>query len=1358
MKKAIRFLTFLLAVVLIIPANAHSDRPSGKKKKTNTIQFRGGDCAAATKSIDQQINNVRARLLNGGDVWWDGNSNGRYIVPKVPLGQPEVSSIFAGAVWIGGFDPGGNLKLAAKTYGSGNGQTDFYPGPLNQFEGATDKQTCANWDRFFKVTADEIKEHLRLYNQSLSGQITYTDDMIPKGLRGWPSQGNPYFLDENGFELPNTGQGLAGFHDEDVDGVYDPLSGDHPKIEIRNCSADKPEVADEMIFWIYNDAGGLHTETGAAAMQMEVQVQAFAYSTNDFINDMTFQRYKLINRATEDITQCYFAMWVDPDLGCHTDDLIGCDTSRSLMYVYNQDAVDGQTGTTCPNGVNTYGTTVPILGVDYFRGPQGNVPCIDSITGQVKIDDFTGDTITQKVELGMSSFTYYNNPTFGGQAATTDPQTANEFYNYLTGRWRDGSPFQYGGCGYNTGGREIDYAFTSPPDCLDPSCWNMCNDCNLEGDRRTIQATGPLTLMPGDINELIIGVVWLRDQDYPCPSIKELQKADDVAQALFDNCFMITDGPDAPDVDWLEMDREVVGILSNDPDVSNNAFEQYAGLDLNAPQTLPDEQIEYRFEGYKVFQLADPTVSKTELTDPSKAALVFQADVDNEIGKIYNWTAVENPNPGQLDIWVPEEKVQVPAPNGGIQHTFKLTEDVFSESTDRRLINHKKYYYMAIAYAYNNWEVFDPTTAIGQFRPYLEGRGNTKLYTVIPRPMTYDVLAADFGESLEITRTDGAGAGSRFLDLKVGMHEAILSDDFSGELTYQGGEGPFEVKIFNPLDVQDGNFELTLVDQNTGDDQLDTASLVTWKLTNLDNPAEVYTSDNTIAQLNEQILPEFGFSITMKGGLEAGNNRDGLGDSKNGALGYEESYADEQGVQWLGGIEDDFVPANVPGANGIFDYIKTNSGEDDNNLDPTQAFAQYGFFQPYYLLGTRTQTTPVVSPVWSQLADLQRRNMEFKNLNNVDLVFTSDKSKWSRCVVLETTSNSVTLSGLEAEDRVKHMDMRSAPSVSKEDFDGDGAPDPDGDGTGMGWFPGYAIDVETGERLNVFFGEASAYRCDEPFFSGALNACNSGVFDNNAPTGADMMWNPTSQVGILNVPAGTQGSWQAMAGGMHFIYVTDEPYDGCGRIRDVLENSVAVPQKIQAFRNTTWAGFPLLNPATALNSYADGLIPNDLKVKLRVDNPFSVKEGVGNNNAYPTYRFSVSGKMAKAISTDEEINNALADINIVPNPYYGFSPYENSQFSTVVRITNLPAKCTVSIYSLDGKFIRKYLRDESTTLEAFRGERESQVIPHLEWNLRNSKGIPVASGVYLIHVDAPGYGERVLKWFGVGRQYDPSGL
>ncbi len=39
--------------------------------------------------------------------------------------------------------------------------------------------------------------------------------------------------------------------------------------------------------------------------------------------------------------------------------------------------------------------------------------------------------------------------------------------------------------------------------------------------------------------------------------------------------------------------------------------------------------------------------------------------------------------------------------------------------------------------------------------------------------------------------------------------------------------------------------------------------------------------------------------------------------------------------------------------------------------------------------------------------------------------------------------------------------------------------------------------------------------------------------------------------------------------------------------------------------------------------------------------------------------------------------------------------------------------------------------------------------------MKNNVGVPVASGVYIIHVEAPDLGEeRVLKWFGIMRPID----
>ena len=40
------------------------------------------------------------------------------------------------------------------------------------------------------------------------------------------------------------------------------------------------------------------------------------------------------------------------------------------------------------------------------------------------------------------------------------------------------------------------------------------------------------------------------------------------------------------------------------------------------------------------------------------------------------------------------------------------------------------------------------------------------------------------------------------------------------------------------------------------------------------------------------------------------------------------------------------------------------------------------------------------------------------------------------------------------------------------------------------------------------------------------------------------------------------------------------------------------------------------------------------------------------------------------------------------------------------------------------------------------------------WDLNNQAGIPIASGLYIIHVDVPGVGEKTLKWFGVMRPID----
>ena len=1335
MTTIVKRLVYLMLFCFSTTMYSHTPKntnPNSNAQNQN-INFRE-DCAPATAQKDMAINNVRARLLTGGDLWWDGSENGRYIVPKVEpeSGIPERSSIFAGAVWLGGVDPAGNLKVAAQTYG-GTSSTDFWPGPLTT-EGAIGPDTCAQWDKFFTVFGAEIDAFLLAFNIAQQNGDVLNEADIPEGIKGWPGRGNPFFFDVHNFELPNTIQGLAPFHDEGGDGNYNPLDGDYPIIEIRGC--DAPQYPDEMNFWIYNDAGGIHTQSQSdEAIRMEIQAQGFAYAANDELNDMTFQRYKLINRAVEYIDSTFFAMWVDADLGCFDDDFIGCDTSRSMMYIYNEDAQDGQTGCEC-SGVNTYCDEIPILGVDYFRGP---------------LDEY-GD------EIGMSSFTYYNNLSYcDPEPGTTDPENKFEFYNYMTGSWKDGTRFTNGGSHYNIGSTDYtSYAFPGRPD--NQTDWSMCT-ANLGcGDRRTVQASGPFRLDPGAVNELIIGVVWTPDIAHPCPDITPLLFADDLAQALFDNCFDITDGPDAPDVDFIEMDRKLVAVLSNDEIISNNAFEQYEETDLRAPEGTEDSL--YRFEGYKIYQLAGPTVSLGELDNIEKARIVAQVDKRNGVKNIYNWTSIADPFSPEL-IWTPTEKVN--GADDGLLHTFSFTEDQFALG-DRRLINHKKYYYTALAYAHNSYEPYDMNSGIGQRTPYIEGRRNVNVYVPIPHPSVTEVLNSDYGDHAVITRIDGVGAGSNFLDVSDEERNSFLAPDFDHEITYLEGRAPITVNVYNPFEVQDGEFELTLIDENMSNDDLD--NVVTWKLTNLTN-GEVIVSETSIDQLNEQLISEYGFSVIINQSIEPGDNPLG---QENGAIGIEVEYQDPSGPAWL---------TYAPLGELFVNYIKPNPLAP---LDFNRTLSSMGNreFVPYTLcdwVGPETDNIQeqYITPAWMNSANnsevVQVQN-PLESLNNVDIVFTSDKSKWSRCVVVETASTQFTDGdfglGLETEldpnianahefSKVDHMDLRGVPSVGPMDADGDGKADPDGeldeDGKpkmGMGWFPGYAVDVETGQRLNIFFGENSTYD------NQVIDAAN--IYEDGKIITQDLIWNPSSQ-DFLPIPNPTV--YNAYAGGQHIIYVSDTPYDECEYIYSRMSGADGDVKKINVLKNVKWASIPFVSAGNKLLNYNDGLIPNDVVVKIRVENSYKVKAGTNEFNGYPTYRFSFEGVQAEELVEEVDINHALDMINVVPNPYYGYSAYETSQFTNTIKITNLPAKCTVKIFSIDGKFIKQYNRNEVGVLQTDRnnpGISITQITPDLEWDLKNSKGIPVASGVYLIHIEADGLGERVIKWFGVGRQFDPSGL
>ncbi|OWY24089.1 hypothetical protein C7N43_15965 [Sphingobacteriales bacterium UPWRP_1] len=1498
------------------------------------------DCNASTAQIDLDVNNVRTRLLTGGDLWWDPVAGQpKYEVPKVPPGsdQQSLHSIFAGALWIGGIDQLGQLKVAAQTYRqSGN---DFWPGPLDD-NGQVTQEICNQFDRFWQVQGSDIDDFLgRL--EAAGG--TLPPGQVPDNILQWPGKNNPYFTS---FDLPANKE-LAPFFDTDDDGVYDPTKGDYPVID-PNCGG---VYADQMIWWIFNDRGNIHTETGGEAIGLEVGAIAFAFATNDEVNNMTFYKYLVENKSTQPIDSVFFGQWVDPDLGLYTDDFVGCVAEEGLGVVYNGDAVDE----------GYYGSTPPMLGVDFFQGPK-------KLIGT----DANGDPLYQ--ELGMTSFLYYNNDF----SITGNPENASHFYGYLAGVWKDGTPFTYGGIGY---GGTVPYPFMFPSDPSDNSetAWSECSANNTPFDRRFLQSSGPFQLFPGALNDVIVGVVWVRDGlQYPCPSFEPLVRADKKAQALFDNCFKLQDGPDAPNILIRELDQEIIISLWNDTLISNNAFESYAEADIVlANQGFADSM--YTFQGYKLYQLKSPTISPAEYGDPDKARLIAVVDVKDGVTKLINWTI-----DGTVGALVPELKVE--GADNGIVNSFQITDDQFATGS-KRLLNNSKYYYSAIAYAYNPHEPYDPAnpSPIAQLSPYLEGRNNIKVYTAIPHIPAPQrdgiVLNSEFGDGPEITRISGSGNGGQALELTEESVNGILANGSLQNVVYQGGNGPLNIKIFDPFNVPEADFRLTMEDvtfpsytqPQAGSLSLDNDNEVflysssanagvtgfTYNLTDKEGNtdigsvviitgapdlADIYAFDNTaviakvvgntvnIPLFNNDFAPtgvaltlaevfepehgiitaidnatgvityqadagftgleKFSYEISAPGyankkatvyimvyddnvlpvdalnavddlfSVEAGTGSEldvlgnDTGKNLKGTLVSPKArwtlqnltsgqvYTSETDIangysQAIGGWEDQSlgftiavqqqpIPGNTESAVlgsslsfddvqkswmslvaddegfSAFNWIRSGTDESSENseindnqstsgdfYDPDQLYETIlsGRIAPYCLTNNNFNSASTFKPLAPACSDCFGDPVSapdplftLDNMHSIDLVFTPNKDLWTQCVVVEMGRDANITEGKADKNSLRRKpswnyanDNYAAPLSGNTinpgseyyvlgtsaagisyvnnigttvivnanrffkpaDIDGatsftaiNGAQLYNAADIGRSWFPGYAINLETGQRLNIIFSENS--------FLGSEN-------------GDDLKWNPSSTLVSPQISAS-----RLRVGGEHYVYVMNSPYDGGATYQQELVDAVInadITLKRAVYNEAMWVTLPYLTPGFELLPLSGGIIPTEATIKVRVARPYMQETAT---NPKLQYEFSFKNLAAKKQQT-EVAKSAMDLIKIVPNPYYAFSLYETTQLDNRVRITNLPARANISIFSLDGTLIRTIKVDNSAPDidTASGGEAGQEQINSVDWDLKNQKNIPVASGVYLIHVQAPDLGEEVtLKFFCISRPID----
>jgi len=115
---------------------------------------------------------------------------------------------------------------------------------------------------------------------------------------------------------------------------------------------------------------------------------------------------------------------------------------------------------------------------------------------------------------------------------------------------------------------------------------------------------------------------------------------------------------------------------------------------------------------------------------------------------------------------------------------------------------------------------------------------------------------------------------------------------------------------------------------------------------------------------------------------------------------------------------------------------------------------------------------------------------------------------------------------------------------------------------------------------------------------------------------------------------------------------------------------------------------------------------------------------------------TVSSQYDKTVASGK-----LDSIYVVPNPYVVTNVLEQLDLQNPmdrgprkIYFTNLPKECTISIYTVSGDLVE--------TLEHNSDIENSQE----HWDLTTKDNFPLAYGVYLYHVDAPGIGEKLGRF------------
>jgi hypothetical protein len=332
----------------------------------------------------------------------------------------------------------------------------------------------------------------------------------------------------------------ADFYDGNGDGIYNPvdLNGNNQ----WDPDEDKPDLLLDETYWcVFNDGLPANLKRWQAEPQgIEIRQTIFAATSVGALGNAVFVRYRLKNTGlvADTLTDVYFGMWADADIGLGSDDFYGCDTLRQGVFFYN-DSTDLAYGDSVPSfmmdlltGPYSYISGVTFIDVNgnniYENGIDTPLDTAVSYLGPIGITIFPGAT-----NLEINSYiTHVNSdPVF------REPQDINEARNYILGLSLFGGiidpcVWPYGEVRGGVPCSEVNPYYWCSGDPVTDIGWIY----KYNRDVRGLGSAGPFTLVKNQEVEVLIGYEIDRSTT-PLGGITAVRTVSDDVQQFYENNF-----------------------------------------------------------------------------------------------------------------------------------------------------------------------------------------------------------------------------------------------------------------------------------------------------------------------------------------------------------------------------------------------------------------------------------------------------------------------------------------------------------------------------------------------------------------------------------------------------------------------------------------------------------------------------------------------------------------------------------------------------------------------------------------------------------------------------------------------------